>query len=254
MDFSTLPSLSEVVKQHGLLTQKKHSKSLGQNFILDQSLLDRFVRHIPTLEHAQVIEVGPGPGGLTRAILKKNPKHLYAIEQDTQCCSALEPLQAECPNLTIVNADATSISPQECIPEGPIQIIANLPYNVGTHLLIQWLSNVERIDMLTLMFQKEVAERITAKPRTKEYGRLSVLAQLTCTITRIMTVGPRAFTPPPKVASSVIALIPREQKYSSVFLMALGQLTHEAFSKRRKMLRASLVGILGGELETIFTT
>jgi 16S rRNA (adenine1518-N6/adenine1519-N6)-dimethyltransferase len=240
MDLTPLPTLTETVKHYGLLSHKGFSKALGQNFILDLSLLRKFVAHIPSLHHASAMEVGPGPGGLTRVILEKNPHAFVAIEPDTQCCAALEPLTHLAPQLRVIQGDARHVTPQGLFPEGPIHIIANLPYNVGTHLLIEWLNNLERVEMLTLMFQREVAERIAAAPDTKAYGRLSVLAQLTCDVHIHMHVSAKAFTPPPKVSSTVVVLKPKAPLYTLPFLKALSLITQAVFSKRRKMLRASL--------------
>lgn len=241
MLLSTLPPLSQIIKDYGLLGDKKFSKKLGQNFLLDPSITDRIVQFAGNLKESVVIEVGPGPGGLTRSILKQNPLSLYAVERDYQCVEALQSLkEASEGKLTIIQADALKIIPQE-LNEAPLKIIANLPYNVGTQLLLKWLKNLERIQSLTLMFQKEVALRIAAESGNADYGRLSVICQYLCHTTHLFDLPPQAFTPPPKVSSSVIQLIPKQLSVIQLNLIPfLEKVTMAAFGQRRKMIRKSL--------------
>ncbi|WP_169568757.1 16S rRNA (adenine(1518)-N(6)/adenine(1519)-N(6))-dimethyltransferase RsmA [Sneathiella limimaris] len=235
-DGSDLPPLREVINTYGLRAEK----SLGQNFLLDLNLTGRIARCPGSLKDETVLEIGPGPGGLTRAILAFEVSHLYAIEKDTRC---LEPLKnvsdAFGGRLTVLNEDALEIDEASLLPE-KAHIIANLPYNVATPLLIKWLKKRELFKSMTLMFQKEVADRIVAEPRTKAYGRLSILCQWLCTVSRQFDISPQAFTPPPKVTSTVVKLIPRETPAYPADLEILEKVVAAAFNQRRKMLRASL--------------
>lgn len=239
-----LPSLKEVVATHGLLAKK----SLGQNFLLDPFIVARVAKVAGDLSHSTVIEIGPGPGGLTRALLEQGAKRVIAIEKDQRCLDILKEIQVVSNNrLEIISGDALTIRPQD-LCDGPIKIVSNLPYNIGTVLLTQWLEDLKDIVSLTLMFQREVALRLTAKPSTKDYGRLSVLAQWLCTVTRFFDLHPRAFTPAPKVFSSVVHLIPKELSDEKRSLCPnLSRITHDAFGQRRKMLRSSLKNLLSEE-------
>lgn len=248
MEFNNLPPLGQVVKDYGLLGDKKFSKSLGQNFLLDTSITDRIVQLAGPLKDLAVIEIGPGPGGLTRSILKQTPCHLYAIERDRHCISALQPLvKASQGTLTLVEKDALKVNLQNLSPL-PIKIIANLPYNVGTQLLLGWLKNLERILSLTLMFQREVALRIGAQAGESDYGRLSVICQYLCHVEQLFDLPPQAFTPPPKVFSSVIQLYPKNLSLEQQSLIPfIEKVTMAAFGQRRKMIRKSLKQLFAEE-------
>ena len=233
-----LPPLREVIARHDLQARK----SLGQNFLLDQNLTRRIARAAGPLEGATVVEIGPGPGGLTRALLIEGARKVIAVEKDWRCAAALQELVAAFPGrLEVVQADATELDLAERI-DGPARIAANLPYNVGTLLLAGWLS-VEAWppwwQSLTLMFQKEVAQRLVAQPGSGEYGRLSVLAQWRSTPKILFDVDRRAFTPPPKITSSVIQIVPKEMP-PDISPKVLAAITAAAFGQRRKMLRSSL--------------
>jgi 16S rRNA (adenine1518-N6/adenine1519-N6)-dimethyltransferase len=234
-----LPPLREALADHGLMARK----AFGQHFLLDLNITRKIARLAGFAPGDRVIEVGPGPGGLTRALLEAGGK-LTAIEKDERFRPLLEDLAAAAPPgaLTLVFGDAltTDVGPE------PAHVVANLPYNVGTALLIGWLTGPWRPASMTLMFQKEVAQRITAGVDTTAYGRLAVIAQATCAAESVMDVPARAFTPPPKVDSAVVRLTPRADRPSPQRLDALQTLTAAAFGQRRKMLRASLKP-LGGE-------
>lgn len=233
--------LRDVIARHGL----QATKALGQNFILDRQLLAR-IAAIPGIgEGVRVYEVGPGPGGLTRAILDTGAS-LAAVERDRRCLPALAELEAEYPGkLKIISGDALEVDEVGEIGRGG-HIIANLPYNVGTLLLLRWLDGAwpPFWDSLTLMFQREVAERIVAKPNSEHYGRLSVAAQWRATPRIAMAVHRSAFTPPPKVASAIVHIVPAEQP-AGVDPKVLEMVTAAAFGQRRKMLRSSLKTVAG---------
>ncbi len=237
MNSSTgLPPLREIIKSYGLGAKK----SLGQHFLLDANLTDRIARAAGSLENKHVVEIGPGPGGLTRSILGCDPASLCVIERDQRCIDALSSLQEAYPlKLKIVEADAMKTDLSQLSPR-PTVIISNLPYNVGTALLIKWLNDLAGIERMILMFQKEVAERIAAQPGTSSYGRLAILTQWLCHTRVLFNVDKRAFTPPPKVMSAVIEIIPREQTLAEADLSKLERVTQAAFGQRRKMLRSSL--------------
>lgn len=236
---SSLPPLREVIAEHGLNAKK----SLGQNFLFDMNLLNRIVRTAGPLEGHTVYEVGPGPGGLTRAILANGAERLVAVEMDQRAWPIHEDLNTRSGGrLDLIRGDAMKVNEAEVLGTGPIRIIANLPYNVGTALLIRWLTLPTWPPFwssLTLMFQKEVAERIVAKPNTSDYGRLAVLAQWRAKPRIAFEVPRQAFTPPPKVTSAVVHLEPCEP-VADVPLKSLELVTAAAFGQRRKMLRASL--------------
>jgi 16S rRNA (adenine1518-N6/adenine1519-N6)-dimethyltransferase len=235
-DAPKLPPLSDIIKTYGLGAKK----SLGQHFLLDANLTDRIARSAGSLEGKRVIEIGPGPGGLTRSILANEPEALYAIERDRRCIEALGELQSAYPSkLHIVDADALKVE-LSSIADAPYVIMSNLPYNIGTALLIKWLANLQDVDRMVLMFQKEVAERISAAPGTPEYGRLSIITQWLCEARFLFNVDARAFTPPPKVMSAVVEIIPREKPLAEAKFGKLEAVTRAAFGQRRKMLRSSL--------------
>lgn len=234
-----LPPLRDVIRRFEL----RAKKSLGQNFLLDLNLTGRIARAAGPLAGVTVIEVGPGPGGLTRALLAEGAARVIAIERDPRCIAALGELAAHYPGrLALIEGDALDFDPSSHFGAGPVRIVANLPYNIATALLIRWLS-VEPwppfYDSLTLMFQREVAERIAAAPREESYGRLSVLAGWRTEARILFNVNPSAFVPPPKVTSSVVRLVPRAAPLVCERSL-LERVTMAAFGQRRKMLRASL--------------
>ncbi len=234
-----LPPLSDVIREHGLSARK----GLGQNFILDLNLTRRIARASGSLEGINVVEVGAGPGGLTRALLLEGAKKVFAVERDVRCIPILEQIAEHCPGrLEILYGDALELDLSAIAPS-PARIIANLPYGVSTQLLALWLS-AERwppwYDKMVLMFQKEVAMRIIAPPGNKTYGRLSVLAQWRTVPRSVLTLPPRAFTPAPKVASTLIEFTPRLNPEPAGSTSALQKIVAAAFGQRRKMLRQSL--------------
>ena len=249
MDLKTaidsLPSLKLTVESHGLLAKK----SLGQNFLLDRNITDKIIslslkkQNIYSYEGAHVFEVGPGPGGLTRAVISNYPDKMTVIELDERCIQIMEDINSKTGNiLEILNQDALKFdfSYEEILEK---HIVSNLPYNISVPLLTKWLANIGCYKSLTLMFQKEVADRIQAQTSTKEYGRLSVLAQLQCKITRLLDLNPECFTPAPKIWSSVLLFQPLENNLNKEEISKLEKLTIQAFSMRRKMIRQSLKSI-----------
>jgi 16S rRNA (adenine1518-N6/adenine1519-N6)-dimethyltransferase len=240
-----LPPLREVIATYGLAAKK----SLGQNFLFDLNLTRKIARAAGAQDGGAFYEVGPGPGGLTRALLSEGADKVIAVERDARCLPALaEIAQAYPGKLEVLLADALELDETAVLPAG-VRIAANLPYNVGTALLIKWLTASQwppRWTSLTLMFQKEVAQRITARPGTEHYGRLSVLAQWRCTARILFDVNRGAFVPPPSVTSSIVRLEPRAQPLAPANLSDLEKITAAAFGQRRKMLRQSLKP-LGGE-------
>lgn len=231
-----LPPLRDVIAQYDL----RAKKSLGQNFLLDLNLTHRIARAAGSLAGVDVIEVGPGPGGLTRALLGEGARNVFAIERDTRCIAALQELiSASDGRLHLMEADAMTID-MGAIGEKPRRIIANLPYNIATPLLLNWLRSVEHIDSMTCMFQREVADRLTASPGSRTYGRLSVIVQWLCDVRIEFNVPAQAFTPPPKVTSTVVTMTPRSQPLAPAHWKHLETVTAAAFGQRRKMLRASL--------------
>lgn len=214
-------------------------KSLGQNFLLDLNLTAKIARAAGNLGGKNVIEVGPGPGGLTRALIDTEALSVHAVERDDRCVAALQELaEAAGPRFILHAEDALKIDYESLCP-APRAMIANLPYNIATTLLIGWLKNAHLFDSMTLMFQKEVAERITAQTRTKDYGRLSVIAQWLCHAAKAFDLPPEAFTPAPKVTSSIVHLKPKPRT-DKVSFETMEKLTAAAFGQRRKMLRQSL--------------
>jgi 16S rRNA (adenine1518-N6/adenine1519-N6)-dimethyltransferase len=231
-----LPPLREVIARHGIAARK----ALGQNFLLDPNLTSRIARAAGRLDHATIIEIGPGPGGLTRALLAAGARRVVAIERDSRCLAALSELASAYPGrLELVAGDALTLDPAE-ISDPPRKIVANLPYNIATPLLLGWLDRIRDYEGLTLMFQREVAERLTATPRSKSYGRLSVLVQWLTEPQTIFDIQPRAFVPPPKIVSSVVSILPRAEPLAPASKSALERVTAAAFGQRRKMLRTSL--------------
>jgi 16S rRNA (adenine1518-N6/adenine1519-N6)-dimethyltransferase len=231
-----LPPLRDVIARHGLGARR----TLGQHFLLDLNLTRRIARAAGDLSQGTVIEVGPGPGGLTRALLELGARQVIAIERDDRCAPALAELEAAFPGrLAVMMTDALETDATR-LGAPPRRIVANLPYNVATPLLLQWLGRIDAFASLTLMFQKEVADRLTARPRTKDYGRLSVLTQWLAEPRRLFDIPARAFTPPPKVTSTVVQLTPRTAPLHAARRAQLERVTAAAFGQRRKMLRQSL--------------
>ena len=242
-----LPPLRDVIATHEL----KARKSLGQNFLLDLNLTAKIARQVGDLANCDVLEIGPGPGGLTRGLLAEGARRVVAVEKDRRCIPALEDIVAHHPErLQVLEGDALDIDPTLHLT-APIRIAANLPYNIGTELLVRWLTPPRWPPFwqsLTLMFQREVAERITAQPGSKAYGRLAILAQWRCTANIVLSLPPEAFTPPPKVSSAVVHLVALKEPKFPADAKTLERVVATAFNQRRKMLRSALKP-LGGDIE-----
>jgi len=238
-DDDGLPPLRDVIRRYDLGARK----SLGQNFLFDLNLTRRIARAAAPLSGHTIVEVGPGPGGLTRALLMEGAERVVAVERDERALAALAEIAAHYPGrLTVISGDALTTDWQGLV-QGPAKVVANLPYNIATPLLTGWLGGVAWppwFASLTLMFQKEVAERIVAAPGGKDFGRLSVLCQWRCTVKKLFDVNRAAFTPPPKVTSSIVQLVPRPSPSPPCRVERLERVTAAAFGQRRKMLRASL--------------
>lgn len=238
-----LPPLREVIAAHGLSARK----ALGQNFLLDLNLTAKIARQAGDLSGADVLEVGPGPGGLTRGLLAEGARRVVAVEKDARCLPALAEIAAHYPGrLEVVHGDALAEDVLGRL-RAPVRIVANLPYNVGTELLVRWLTPPEWPpvwESLTLMFQREVAERIVARPGGKAYGRLAILAQWRAEARIVMDLPPQAFVPPPKVSSAVVHLAALPAPRFEADAAVLSRVVAMAFGQRRKMLRASLKGLV----------
>lgn len=234
----TLPSTSELIKKYGLDAKK----SLGQNFILDKNFTDKIVKSVGDISDYEVLEVGPGPGSLTRSILDAGVKKLISIEKDQRCLAALEELQDFYGDrFQIINDDALKMSESDFISgKKKFKIIANLPYNIGTVLLIKWLRIAPQISSMTLMLQKEVVQRIVAKPGTKHYGRLAVMTNFLCDSKMVFTVNKSVFIPPPKVTSAILQVTPYERPLFDVEFDKLEKVVAAAFNQRRKMIKSAL--------------
>ena len=233
-----LQPLSAVIARHEL----KPKRALGQHFLLDPGLCGKIAQAAQPRTPSVIFEVGPGPGGLTRALLEAGAARVVAVEKDRRCVAALSELARRYPGrLEVIEGDALAFDIAALSP-APIGIVANLPFNVGTRLLLRWLERVEHLDSMTLMFQKEVAQRITATGG-RDYGGLSVRAQWLCTCERLFDVRPRAFVPPPAVTSAVVRLVPRRAPLAPADPDALDTVTRSAFGQRRKMLRRALRGL-----------
>lgn len=246
---NSLPSLRLTVEAHGLLAKK----ALGQNFLLDRNITDKIVRL--SLEHqgladfvgANVFEVGPGPGGLTRAVMSANPQSLTVAEMDERCVAIMQDIQRLAPEkMEIICGDALKIDFKVLKP-APRHVISNLPYNVSVPLLVGWLKDMASYQSLTLMFQKEVADRIMAPIKTKDYGRISILSQLQCKIERLTDLPPECFVPAPKIWSSVLLFRPQEKLLTAEQIDKIEKLTNTVFAQRRKMIRQSLKFVSGLE-------
>ncbi|MGB1154108.1 MAG: 16S rRNA (adenine(1518)-N(6)/adenine(1519)-N(6))-dimethyltransferase RsmA [Paracoccaceae bacterium] len=242
-----LPPLREVIATHNLKAQK----SLGQNFLLDLNLTAKIARQVGDLANCDVLEIGPGPGGLTRGLLAEGARRVVAVEKDRRCIPALEDIASHhSGRLQVLEGDALAIDPMAHL-NAPIRVAANLPYNIGTELLVRWLTPPRWPPFwqsLTLMFQREVAERITAQPGSKAYGRLAILAQWRCTANIVLSLPPEAFTPPPKVSSAVVHLVALKEPKFPADAKTLEWVVATAFNQRRKMLRSALKP-LGGDIE-----
>ncbi len=245
----SLPSLRDTVENYDLMAKK----ALGQNFLLDRNITDKIIRLSLNAQGKNdfssefVFEVGPGPGGLTRSILSQNPQKLTVVEMDNRCIAIMNDIKKLVGDkLEIINGDALKedLSTKE---QSPRHIISNLPYNISVPLLLIWLKNIEKFSSLTLMFQKEVADRITAPTCCKDYGRISILAQLLCKIDRLFDINPNCFVPAPKIWSSVLLFQPLNSHISAAEIAKIEKLTTMAFGQRRKMVRQSLKSILGIE-------
>jgi 16S rRNA (adenine1518-N6/adenine1519-N6)-dimethyltransferase len=239
----TLPPLRQVIETHGIAAKK----ALGQNFLLDLNLTAKIARQAGNLADCDVLEIGPGPGGLTRGLLSEGARRVLVIEKDPRCIPALEEIAAAYPGrLQIILGDALEVDPLAHLTP-PIRVAANLPYNVGTELLIRWLTPQQWPpfwDSLTLMFQREVAERIVAQPGGKAYGRLALLAQWRCNAQIVLNLPPEAFTPPPKVSSAVVHLTALPAPRYPADPKTLERVIAMAFNQRRKMMRAACKGLV----------
>lgn len=249
MSATSLPPLRDVIARHGLAARK----SLGQHFLLDLNLTGRIARAAGDVSQGSVIEIGPGPGGLTRALLDAGAAEVIAIERDDRCLAALgEVAQAYGGRLTIMPADALAIDTAG-LGSAPRRIVSNLPYNISTVLTLNWLRQIYAqpgiYDSLTLMYQKEVVDRLAAAPRSADYGRLSVITQWLCHVHPLFNIDRRAFTPPPAVMSTLVQLVPREAPLAPARFETLERVTQAAFGQRRKMLRSSLKSL--GEPEEL---
>jgi 16S rRNA (adenine1518-N6/adenine1519-N6)-dimethyltransferase len=243
MTLDELPPLRDRLAAHDLLAKK----SFGQHFLLDLNVTRKIARLAGPFEGRTVVEVGPGPGGLTQALLESDAGNVVAIEKDRRFLPLLEELAAASNGkLTVLEADALEVDAIALLQGAAADVVSNLPYNVGTPLLLGWLTGPWRPHRMTLMFQKEVADRVAARPGEDAYGRLSVISQAVCKAQVVMDLPARAFTPPPKVASAVVRLEPRPDRPDDELIQALERVTAAAFGQRRKMLRSSLKPV-GGE-------
>jgi 16S rRNA (adenine1518-N6/adenine1519-N6)-dimethyltransferase len=231
-----LPPLREVIAQHELAARK----SLGQNFLLDLNLTRKIARAAMPWSDATVIEIGPGPGGLTRALLLEDAPRVVAVERDDRCIAALQPVIAEAEGRLTVHAGDALETDFAALAPPPWQVVANLPYNIATPLLLGWLAQAQNFTRITVLVQKEVAERLAAKPGGKTYGRLAVAAQWRASVRLLFDIGPQAFVPAPKVTSTIVELTPRAKPLAKAEWSKLERVTAAAFNQRRKMLRAAL--------------
>lgn len=232
----SLISTSQIIKKYGLNAKK----SLGQNFILDKNFTDKIVASVGDITNSQILEIGPGPGSLTRSILDANPQKLISVEKDERCLEALQEFKEFYGDkFELIDGDALEIDEQKLF-QNKFKIIANLPYNIGTVLLIKWLKMAPQISSMTLMLQKEVVQRIVAKPNTKHYGRLAVMTNFLCDSKMVFTVNRNVFSPPPKVTSAILQLKPYAKPLFDIEFEKLEKTVAAAFCQRRKMIRSSL--------------
>jgi 16S rRNA (adenine1518-N6/adenine1519-N6)-dimethyltransferase len=242
---TALAPLREVLTRHGIVARK----SLGQNFLLDSNLLARIARAVGDIQGLEVVEIGAGPGGLTRALIEAGARAV-AIERDERCVAALEELADPRPGtLRVIAGDARTVAPWS-VATPPVTIVGNLPFNVATPLIVGWLARPDLVRSMTLMVQREVADRLIARPNTKDYGRLAILAQWRWRAARLFDVAPRAFLPPPRVTASVVGLTPLPAPVAEAEPAALERVTAAAFGQRRKMLRSALKS-LGVRVEVL---
>lgn len=241
---NALPSLRVTVEAHGLMAKK----ALGQNFLLDRNITDKIIRlslekqGLTDFSGCFVFEVGPGPGGLTRSILYQNPQELTVVEMDERCVAIMQDIQRLSPTqMTIINGDALQTDFSQ-MKQAPRHVVSNLPYNISVPLLVEWLKKISSYQSLTLMFQKEVADRILAPIKSKDYGRISILSQLQCRIERLLDLNPECFVPAPKIWSSVLLFRPLENPLTTEQITKIEKITQIAFAQRRKMIRQSLKG------------
>jgi 16S rRNA (adenine1518-N6/adenine1519-N6)-dimethyltransferase len=235
-DLDDLPPLRDVADRHGLRARR----SLGQNFLFDENLLERIAAAAGDLRGREVIEIGPGPGGLTRALLRAGAQHITALEKDSRCIAALQELtQAADGRLSVIEADALTTDYATLTGTPPV-IAGNLPFNIATEVLMQLLESGVTVERMLLMFQREVGHRIAAQPGNRSYGRMSVLVQWMCTVDSCFDVPPQAFVPPPKVSASVLRIVPRPAPLYPASRTCLGAVTRAAFGQRRKTLRNAL--------------
>ena len=245
-DTKKILTTKEFVEKYDLMAKK----ALGQNFLLDSNIVDKIMRlsldkqGIKNLENEKVIEIGPGPGGLTQAVLRCNPKELKVIEMDERCLSILGEIKEFYPQLEIINGDALKFDFDENFKSnGKYHIVSNLPYNISVVLLMKWLERIDKFNSLTLMFQKEVADRILADVGTKDYGRVSIIAGLQTEVVRLFDLSPTCFVPQPKIWSSVLLFRPKKDVIERKLLDKVAYLTGLAFAQRRKMIRQSLKSV-----------
>lgn len=224
----------EIIKKYNLITKKK----FGQNFLTSENILDKIVAVAGNIENKNILEVGPGPGGLTTSILKQKPKKLISVEIDNDLFEILKVEFDKYNNFEVINEDALKINESKYF-DNNINVIANLPYNVGTNLLLKWLNNIQLFESFTLLLQKEVVERIVAKPCTKDYGRLSIITQALCDAKKMFNIKPESFIPPPKVMSSVVYIKPK-QNIENINIKKLGIITQTLFSQRRKKIKNAI--------------
>lgn len=241
-----IPSPKEIVDSYSL----RAKKSLGQNFLLDMNITNKIVAAAGNIDGINVIEIGPGPGGLTQVLLETKAAHIYAVEKDDRFIEAFAPiLEVYHDKFTLIHEDALKIDITKLCP-APRAIIANLPYNIASPLLISWLQKIKDFESMTLMFQKEVAERIVAKPCSKIYGRISVISQWLCKVEKKFDVPPEAFTPQPKITSSIVHFVPLHRDEDIEFRI-MEKITAAAFGQRRKMIRTSLKTLTGDHTEEL---
>jgi len=231
-----LPSIAKLASKYGIVPLKKY----GQNFIFDESLCDKIVRQAVLTNDSITLEIGPGPAGLTRSILKASPKKLSVIETDSRCLPLLAEIKESYPSLNILHDDALKVNLLDITKGGKLDIISNLPYNIGTQLLINWIHQIDQVQSITLMLQKEVVDRIVSAHGQKSYGRLSIICQLMCDVEKCFDVSPKAFYPEPKIWSAIVRLVPKTDRPTQDILLKLEKITLQAFSGRRKMIKSSL--------------